>query len=697
MIENYKQFDYTIIKNAPAEKRKRGNQGTKRRRTYKSIVCAFDIETTRIDENKSIMYIWQAQIGPDHTVIGRSWKECMRFFRGLASQCADDEYIVIFVHNLSFEFQFLRGQYRFSAEEVFATGPRKVLKCDMLEHLEFRCSYLHSNMSLDAYLRQMRVEDQKQSGKKFDYEKKRYPWTPLSDFEMLYCINDVRGLVEAVTTEMHKDGDNLYSFPLTSTGYVRRDVKKAMRELSRGYVPGMLPDWETFCLLREAFRGGNTHANRYCAGYVLNEVRSADESSAYPSAQCNNRFPVSRFRHETKDVSIDRLMWLVEHGYAVLARVAFWGISLRLNEWGCPYLPTDKCRNIVDAAVDNGRILAAGYCETTVTDIDLKIILSEYSANVIDVTAIDYARYGWLPDPLIDVIERYYRLKTELKGSENPDDIYMYAKGKAKLNSVYGMSATSPIRVPLLFDDEAPESFTQDWSQWGPELLEESNRKAFFPYQWGIWTTAIARFRLEQGIRLAHGMSADLSDDRIYNRDSMFVYCDTDSVKYIGDIDFESYNKERILDAEASLAFADDRKGNRHYMGVFEDDGEYIRFATRGAKKYAYTEKNKVGYVKLHITIAGVNKKEGAKELAKAGGLRAFLRPTFIFSAGETEAAYVDHIREFTYIEGHRLRLAPCVTIRPSFKTLSDTDDYTELLKNPDAFRDFMLDKYRPV
>lgn len=643
------------------------------------------------------MFIWQFQAGPDHTIVGRSWKECFRFFRHLAACCADDEYIVIFVHNLSFEFQWLRSYYHFTDDEVFATGPRRILKCDMMDHLEFRCSYLHSNMSLSAYCKQMQVEHKKLSGVEFNYDKVRYPWTPLSDRELEYCLNDVRGLVEAVTAEMQRDGDNLYTFPLTSTGYVRRDVKRAMRELSPWYVKDMLPDWETYTFLREAFRGGNTHANRLAAGWIIPNVKSADISSSYPSAECNNRFPVSKFKHEASP-SMDRLMWLVEHGYAVLARVSMWGVKLKYSEWGCPYLPTDKCRNMVDVCVDNGRILAAGYCEITVTDIDLKIILSEYKMNSIDVTAIDYARYGWLPDPLIDVIERYYRTKTELKGSEDPDDVYLYGKDKAKLNSVYGMSAQNPVRVPMHFDDQAPDSFVLDWDAYGPELLAESNKKAFFPYQWGIWCTALARFRLEQGLRLAHGMSPDLSDDVVHDPGgAMFIYCDTDSVKYIGEIDWDAYNKERILDAEASLAYADDRTGKRHYMGVYEDDGEYIRFATRGAKKYAYTARNKKGYVKLHITIAGVNKEAGAKELAKAGGLRAFLRENFTFSAGETEAVYIDHIREFRYYEGHRLRITPGVTIRPSFKTLSDTQEYIDLLKDPNAFDDLLLDKYIKV
>lgn len=680
-LYNYKTYPYDRIRNAKPEKRKRGNQRTKTRRTYKALVCAFDIETTRISESESIMYIWQAQIEQD-TIIGRSWKECLRFFRRIQERLAD-EWLVIYVHNLSFEFQYLRGQYHFQPDEVFAVGPRKVLKCDMFGCLEFRCSYLHTNMSLSEFTKKMGVKDRKLSGEEFDYDKKRYPWTPLTDREMLYCINDVRSLVEALKIEMVHDKDNLYTIPLTSTGYVRRDVKKAMREVGPGYVKSMLPDWETYLLLREAFRGGNTHANRFFAGWIVPDVKSADISSSYPSAECNNKFPVSRFV-KVPDPDADKLMDLIgRRKKAVLARVALWGVRLLREDWGCPYIPVDKCRNIVGAWEDNGRIMAAEYLEITVTDIDLKIILSEYNFESINALTIMYARYGWLPDPLIDMIQLYYKKKTELKNVDG-EEIY-YTKNKAKLNSISGLSSQNPCRIPIVYDEMHPELFKEDKDAWGPALLAEANRKAFFPYQWGVWCTAIARYRLEEGLRLAH------------SGDAAFVYCDTDSVKYVGSIDWEAYNKERILDAESSLSYADDPKGVRHYMGVFEDDGEYIRFATRGAKKYAYTQRNKKGHVKLHITIAGVNKKTGAEELAKDGGLKGFLRDRFVFSKGETEVAYVDHVRRFQWIDGRRIRIAPCVTIRPSFKTLSDPEDYLELLQNPKAFSDFMLDGFGKV
>lgn len=671
MLYNYKDLTPGKLSLIENQKRKRGNQGTKKRRTYKDIICAFDIETSRLDDRHSIMYIWQFQLGDD-TYIGRSWKECFRFFRRLAASCSDNEWFVIYVHNLSFEFQFLTSYYHFTDEEVFCTDSRKILKCDMFQHLEFRCSYLHTNMSLSEYLSKMGVEDQKMTG--FDYEKIRYPWTALSDPEVRYCVNDVKGLVQALKIEMEHDGDNLYSIPLTSTGYVRRDVKHAMRYVPHWYIRDQLPNFGTYTLLREAFRGGNTHANRYYAGQILKGVRSADRSSSYPDTECNDKFPVSGFRR-ISDPTPEKLHDLIyRRKKAVLCRIALWGVKLRNPFWGCPYLSTDKCRNIINGAYDNGRILHADYLETTVTDLDLKIILEEYSADL-DVLTLEYARYGILPPALVECIQRYYTMKTELKNVDG-QEIY-YTKAKNKLNSVYGMSAQNPVKRTVLYK----EGKYQEDPVPLEDLLEAANKKAFFPYQWGVWCSAWGRFRLEEGIRLAHSAGAD------------FIYCDTDSVKYIGEIDWDTYNKERIQRSQETGSYADDPSGVRHYMGVYEYEGEYKEFSTRGAKKYVYTDKSG----KLHITIAGVNKTKGAAELEAAGGISAFLNETFVFREGETESVYVDHCRQWIYVDGHRLRLAPCVTIRPSTKTISDTEEYKDLLMNEQAFRDFTFDKYGEI
>ncbi len=662
------EFPFVWLKQIPLVKRKKGNQGTKKRKAYKDIITAFDIETTRLEDiEQSIMYVWQWQFGDEYTVIGRTWEEFEDFQENLEN-VIDDSYLVVFVHNLSYEFQFLRGIYNFQPEEVFALKSRKVLKCEMRKHFEFRCSYIHSNMNLDTYTKKMGVEHKKLTGK-FDYEKKRYPWTELSDEELAYCVHDVQGLVEAIQIEMKHDNDNLYTFPLTSTGYVRRDAKKALSEIDCRFVKNQLPNYEIYKMLREAFRGGNTHANRFYTNYTLHDVHSADRSSSYPDVMCNCKFPISEFYKLGEIPYTEVIKMLGKRQKACLMRVAITGLYLRRFDWGCPYLSIGKCRHIENALEDNGRIISADYLETTLTDIDLKIVISEYSWT--DIRFYDFAtsRYGYLPKPLIKTICQYYHFKTELKNV--PGQELLYLKSKNKLNSLYGMCAQDPVKQSILFvNNDFKEQNEKE-----EELLLAYNKKAFLAYQWGVWVTAWARYRLEEGIQLAHG---DIDNPKT----PQFIYCDTDSVKYLGEIDWTKFNKDRITDSKKNGAYATDPSGVTHYMGVFEKEHDMCEFKTMGAKKYVYRETTND---ELVCTIAGVSKNIGGKELEEHGGIEAFKEGFTFEKAGGLEAVYNDtgygtYIVKDGQTLGEAVEITSNVVLRESKYTLGLTEDYKRLL-----------------
>lgn len=229
------------------------------------------------------------------------------------------------------------------------------------------------------------------------------------------------------------------------------------------------------------------------------------------------------------------------------------------------------------------------------------------------------------------------------------------------------MSAQDPVKQDILFINEQFEQQHEDEEG----LLEESNRRAFMSYAWGVWTTAWARYRLEEGIKLAHG---DTDDPQA----PQFIYCDTDSVKYTGNINWKKYNQKRILDSKKTGAFATDPKGNTHYMGVFEQEHDMIEFRTMGAKKYVYRETLDS---ELVCTIAGVSKTLGGKELEEHGGITAF-KSGFIFQkAGGLEAVYNDMPGIGTIErEGHELTITSNVVLRPSSYTLGLSADYERLL-----------------
>lgn len=656
-VQEFNEFEF---KNLPLQRTGRGNRGTKRKTRYKDIVTAFDIETSKVPgRDEAVMYIWQWAFDEEEVVMGRTWQEFHQLCRILEKTLNEHEALVIYVHNLSFEFQFLSGIYSFKPEEVFAVDSRKVLKCSMYDgKLEFRCAYLQSNMSLAKFTEAMDVKNKKLSGEDFDYSVHRMPWTPLKAKELEYCVNDVVGLVQCIKTEMEKDGDNLYTIPMTSTGYVRRDCKRAMHRVSKSLVPSMVPNLHIYEMCREAFRGGNTHANRFYVGKTLKEVSSIDRSSSYPDVQCNRKFPMGRFFEAGEQTYKQVQDLIITRGKAVLMRVYLKDVKLRNPYWGAPYIPRDKCRVCQNGVFDNGRVLSADLIDITLTDIDFKIILEEYDFAVAKFYDVAYTRYGVLPEPLIHTIIKYYTNKTALKGV--PGQEYFYMKDKNKLNSIYGMSAQNPVKQDIIYENGEWREADGDIE----EILEKSNRRAFEPYQWGVWTTAWARWELEQGIKAAG---------------ENFVYADTDSVKYIGDLNLEEYNRKKKLASSESGAFAKDPKGKMHFMGVFEFEETYKEFRTLGAKKYVYVDKGG----ELHVTIAGVDKAEGGKELEKYGGIRAF-KEGFIFrDAGGLEAVYNDRKEaECIEIEGHELWISSNVLLKPSEYTLGITAEYARLLED---------------
>lgn len=674
---------------------------------YLDMVTAFDIETTTIpflEPAQSVMYIWQFALAPDLVIIGRSWPEFLCFVDQIGErleergrQLEEAGYkrhivrIMCFVHNLSFEFQFLRGIWKFGKRDVFAMEPRKVLKANM-GPLELRCSYLQTNMSLGEFTRKFGADHTKLSGEEFNYTKIRFPWTELSDRELEYCVTDVAGLVEAMQNQMRFDGDTLETLPLTSTGYVRRDAKKSMEYFNSRQIWEMQPDRELYEAERECFRGGNTHANRYMAGRILQGVRSMDRSSSYPDVLVNYKFPMRPFWNKgpCSRAYYDRSVNV--RGYAAIIRIAMIG-NVRLRDpWtGCPYLATDKCRHILTRGrdghghyggkFDNGRILECDYLETTCTDIDFRIIDKQYTCDRLVIFDSWYAAYGFLPEGFRELVREYYRKKTTLKGDK--EKRLEYDKIKAKINALYGMTAMDPVR-------QLCEFIENDFLVQDPDLdkaLAKNARKNFLVYQWGIWVTSWARWTLQLAI--------DLAGDQ-------FVYTDTDSVKFVDDVDFTNLNDRLAALSWENKAYAVDHNGEIHYMGVYELDGVYDEFVTLGAKKYAYEDEQG----KLRLTVAGVNKRKGADELELAGGLSAFKTGfTFVDAAG-TQPVYNDdpktaHIIDtrtgeilqpwihgaLLPVEGRKLEITSNLALLPDTYTLDITQEYKAILENAEVFR----------
>lgn len=232
------------------------------------------------------------------------------------------------------------------------------------------------------------------------------------------------------------------------------------------------------------------------------------------------------------------------------------------------------------------------------------------------------------------------------------------------------MSVTNPCRISIDYiNDEFIEREEDE-----RELLEASNRKAFLVYAWGIWTTAHARMELEKMMNLVGA--------------ERFVYCDTDSVKFIDDgkISFKKYNVSRKTDSIKNGGVGVDRKGNKYYLGVCDYEGTYKKFVSLGAKKYCYIDSRET----LNITVAGVGKSIGAVELASRGGIESFKKGFTFYKAGGTESVYNDdpEVKRLTVGE-HSLEITSNVLIKDSTYTLGITGEYRKILENPAIWLDY--------
>ena len=620
---------------------------------YLDYITAFDIETSYLpDIEQSIMYIWQFQI-EDETFVGRTWQELRDFILKLNKWRGNGTALfVCYVHNLSYEWQFIKTALQ-GSWEVMATDRRKILKATYNKLIEFRCSYIQTNRSLDKFLKDMGVDNKKLHG--FDYCKIRYPWTELTDFEMQYAVNDVVGLVQAIKKEMDLFEDNLYTIPLTSTGYVRRDAKKAIRQVSRKKMMELQPSFNQFQIMRWAFRGGNTHANRFYAGEILKDVYSCDRSSSYPDIMVNYDFPIKPFT-STVSTMFD---YLLELNKPLLFVAEFEMIKLRRITWGCPYIPIAKLLGFKKFVNDNGRVISAEYIKIALTDIDFKIIAEEYEWESIKILNLYYSSYGKLPDVYRDLVKSYFTLKTTLKGVDGKELDYMLSKNK--LNSLYGMMVQNPAKpeLVLLPDMMIDKNMNVD----DKERLEKYEKKGFLPYQWGVWVTAWARWTLEEAIKEA-------GDD--------FVYTDTDSVKSMRKLDLKEFNSYAKKLSMENGAYAIDPKGYTHHMGVYEQEGLYKEFVTLGAKKYCYVDESGG----LHITLSGVSK-DGVKELEKYDGIRSF-KNDFVFteSAGLC-SKYNDFppMKEII-INGKSCEVTSNVALIPTTYQIGQTEDYKKILED---------------
>lgn len=658
---NQEDFPYTRIKKA--------NPLIQPTKKYISHLMTFDIETSTIEKTdgtfEGFMYHWQVCID-GYVCFGRSWKEFLTFLRKMnraLKNYNEMHKLVCYIHNFSYEFQFLYSWIKLT--DVFAIDKRKPLKAISKDfNIEFRCSYLLSNMNLKKFIENTPNAHYFKGLGDLDYKKVFTPKSILTMSELGYCFNDVMGLYEAIIYLLKED--TLITIPLTSTGYVRRECRKNMRKNknNRKRFLDLKLDDKLYQLCKDSFRGGNTASNRYKTNFINYDVSSYDMSSAYPYAMISGLYPITPF-YEATITSLDMLDDY-NNRYCTIAYYAFENVKLKKGI-PFPYIPYSKCIEFIAPSYEgrfkgkeycyNGRVLEADFIKIAMTNYDYQIFINQYDYDDENVRVEDfyYSYKGFLPKELTNTVIEFFTLKSQLKGIDGKE--YEYMKSKNKLNSLYGMIVTDIIRQENLFNDQ--------WEKGENSTLEEyySKRNNFLTYQWGLFVTAICRTNLQKAI------------DKI-GLDC--VYIDTDSVKYVGKHDdvFEQINQEMIDWCTQNDIINYVNVGNhKYFLGLYDKEKGYDEFVTLGAKKYAFKQSNKIG-----ITVAGLNKKSGAKELKQKGGLSKFKIGTEFMDSGRKTVYYNDDKKHFLTVQGCKIENASNIALVDTPYTLGMTDVMLSIL-----------------
>lgn len=594
-------------------------------KSRKGLVCdniiSFDIETTSgfmneigdiegysyINDEKyykrltkvGLCYIWQVAIESgeeDWIYYGRTLESFAVFLSDIQSLMKPDTKIIVWSHNLSFEFHWLRNVLY--DMQVFARKVRKPIYATW-DKFEFRCSYMLTRLGIADWAKGEKLYHQKLKGN-LDYTLIRTPYTILWEDELEYCFEDVLVPNEGLRKYRDRFG-SVDNIPLTQTGIVRREFADIMKN-ERNYqfkMLRLLPDTlSEYNELVHVFSGGITRADRFYVGQIVDEVMSRDASSAYPWQMIDKKYPMTKFiatEYSERYMETDDYSYIIE--------VEFYNIESKL--WNC-YLSASKCTDYINETLDNGRIVSADYVRIKTINIDYELIKASYNIERENIISFKYSVNGYLPKIFCIHLLELYANKTKLKDVEGMESMYM--KAKEGINGAYGDFVTRIYSSDAILEDN-------NWKI--NELTEVSFldkvakskrnlRKFYKTYSQGVFVPAYQRQSLWSHLLNCEGLDMDT------------IYMDTDSNKHRNhfkyDAYFEEYNQKirdrqeyhaNRLGVDLSMFRPVSPKGKVCSLGEYPVEEIYRHFVTLGAKRYAYETQDG----ELHITVSGVSKK----------------------------------------------------------------------------------------
>lgn len=650
---------------------------------YSKMVGAFDIETSNVvvksdgevDNKKSFALPYSFQFGFTSKngekifYLFRKPEEFIHFLKKMNENVGKP--VCFFIHNAGYEFEHIKHYLKeitplqsFRQDDFFFNNSRRKILYFRVGKLEFRDSYQLEQMSLRKVgenLAEKGVVDILKGD--MDYSPIRTPETPLTDFEIDYMLQDVNILCELWKSLLitYKTPAGV---PLTNTGKVRLQIKEAMKDHEDvlATIKAISPSYYAMIVNREAMYGGYTNANRYNYFRVHEDVSCFDIASAHPTAMLTMKFPMGKvselgassfpksFIPKLKDLYKTHCFW---------SRFRFTNLSTTSNH---PAIYKSASHKSESAKYENGKLVSADMLEISLLDRDLFYILKQYTYDSIEIIdSVFISKAGRLPVELRKFIYEQYYKKTAYKNVKGRE--VEYRLSKVNVNSIFGVCAMNPIREAFAVDFEdmeilkvAPYTGTkyEEYPIDVAYMMKSADKKledCYISELWGAYVTMYTRLRVFELIDVVG---------------SRYLYCDTDSVYYSRDGITEKENK-RILDAVDSInervkrefkeSWEDglfevvdeyynpeageyydlnnskiypeelkppkDPSGTSRPIGIWEFDGHYKKFASRGAKSYL-VQKDDGTYKLTHSGLP----KEAVSEFQGDNAFKKFLNPS---------------------------------------------------------------------
>ena len=588
-------------------------------------------------------YLWCFTFDSTGEVIyGRNFDDLLEWFEQLRQYgFTEDHRIYIFLNDLSQFFCYTKKYIDYDVDMIAKT-PSQILQ-DTFKGLIFRDFMQYTEKDIDKYIWIN------------DINAKTYHQPPtcdelssrceLTDEETEYCSRRVLEISRVMRQEVNMIYQgNVSDIKLTRTAriesllseHLRRtdDEEKSLYWLIYHMNP-ISSQWGRDVLLeqlRKAFFGGTTFFEDYALNKLINNVFSADLTSAYCGEFFLSKFPMSRFK--VLDVPDDyNNIFTVPYYSRKALLVTFEATDVELKKGEIAVIPSALRHYYID--LDNEeekkdallraqglKLQKSRIVRMTLNDIDFKLFCQSYKFNDLKVTGVLGARYGYLPDYVLLTVAELYKNKRIAKEKRNEleqlgllDELQeeIYDDSKSSIARLYGIFTKSPVVCQYVYDKEK-----RDIKLVSSNYLLDKHKFRPVVYQWGVWTVSHVRKKL-----------CDLRRT-FRDRKIKTISGDTDCLNYTGNaIDIISEFNEKV---NAAIA--------RRCKAIGIDPADMKDLGTLEVKKYKLY---RLTGLKQYAVVKETDK--GDEFEPKCGGADKEMLKKYFREYSPDPARQIDHFR----------------------------------------------------